>query len=489
MNEVVKRLFKQVDIEVISKVFRHTNDGLVGSEIDSLLGQAKIKDVEPTSSNWRRLYSAFYDYEKKEQNRAHVVEFIKLALSPQRYISNPQRLDTLRKDINEVLKLSGLEVSEWGELVTCEKKSTSSNDSKFTERGAFAFISYSHNNKWALERLHTHLAMLRRDKLIHAWCDRDILAGGYIDQEITERLESCELFLALISPDFIASDYCYEREMSRALERHELGEVRVVPIIIEPCEWKKTPLGRLRVLPDDGEPLSKWDNEDEAFLDVVTELRRILNTINTSDQWKHKFNKQDHDKFRDTAFIEIRSSIKEQIAGIDHIMGIRSHFADAGKNGFTSSLVMPDDKRTISITVLMRTGDNDFGDIYYSYLENAPDNMASGGYAIRSDGHELFLSRIFTDHTDPSKFYEEQRLSPTDVAEVIWGEHLERAGYQKKVAHIFHCNQCGNKFMKEFLGESERLTAEQNNQAASTLCCTFCGSDDVDTKMDSGVHI
>ena len=480
MNEVVKRLFKQVDIEVISKVFGHINDGLVGSEIDSLLGQAKIKDVEPTSSKWRRLYSAFYEHEKKEQNRAHVVEFIKLALSPQRYKSNPQRLYTLRKDINEVLMFSGLEVSEWGELVTCEKKSTSSNDSKFAEQGAFAFISYSHKNKWALELLNTHLAMLRRDKLIHAWCDKDILAGGDIDQEISERLESCELFLALVSPDFIASKYCYEREMSRALERHDLGEVRVVPIIIEPCEWEKTPLGRLKVLPDDGEPLSKWDNENEAFLDVVAGLRRILNTINTSDQSKHKFNKQDYDNFRNTAFIDIRSSIKDQIAGIDHTMGIRSRFADAGKNGFTSSLVMPDDKRTISITIHMRTGDNDFGDIYFSYLEDTPAKMASGGYAIRSDGYELFLSRIFTDHMDPLNFSEEQRLSPADVAEVIWGDFLEHSGYQKKVAPIFHCNQCGRDFMKEFLGESERLTAEQNNQAASSLRCTFCGSHDVD---------
>ena len=155
------------------------------------------------------------------------------------------------------------------------------------EQGAFAFISYSHKNKWALYRLHTHLAMLKREGLIHAWCDRDILAGDEIDQETSEKLESCELFLALVSPDFIESDYCYEREMTRALERHDAGEARVIPIIIEPCDWINTPLkkGRnIKALPRDAEPVSKWENKDEAFLDVVTELRRILNTTSTSHQ-------------------------------------------------------------------------------------------------------------------------------------------------------------------------------------------------------------
>ena len=134
MNKVVQGRFKQVDIEVISRSLGDTYNGLVGAEIDALLAQAKIKDVDPTSSKWKRLYSAFYEYEKKAQNRAHIVEIIKLALNPQRYTNNPQRLDTLRNNINDVLKFSGLEVTEWGELVLCERKSTFSKDSKDSDR-------------------------------------------------------------------------------------------------------------------------------------------------------------------------------------------------------------------------------------------------------------------------------------------------------------------------------------------------------------------
>ena len=139
-----------------------------------------------------------------------------------------------------------------------------------------AFISYSHRDRAALERLHTHLAVLRSDGRLDEWFDREILAGEEVDFEIEERLESSELFLLLVSPDFLASDYCVKREMKRALERHRSGDARVVPIVIEPCDWASTALRNLKALPQDGRPVSEWTNENNAFLDVVQELRRML---------------------------------------------------------------------------------------------------------------------------------------------------------------------------------------------------------------------
>ncbi|MDD9981589.1 MAG: toll/interleukin-1 receptor domain-containing protein [Gammaproteobacteria bacterium] len=141
-----------------------------------------------------------------------------------------------------------------------------------------AFISYAHKDEDALRQLMTHLAILEREGGIEAWFDRRILAGSEIDREIDERLESCELFLALVSPDFLDSDYCYSREMQRALERHEAGETRIIPIIIEPCDWLSTPLGQFKALPKDGRSIAEWDNSNAAYLDVVKELRRIPTT-------------------------------------------------------------------------------------------------------------------------------------------------------------------------------------------------------------------
>ena len=116
-----------------------------------------------------------------------------------------------------------------------------------------AFISYSHNDKAALDRLHVHLKNLTREGRIETWYDRNILAGGELDAEIERELEASDLFLLLVSPDFIASDYCVEREMRRALERHAAGTARVVPIIVEECDWKAMrELRQLKAVPTDG---------------------------------------------------------------------------------------------------------------------------------------------------------------------------------------------------------------------------------------------
>jgi TIR domain len=144
------------------------------------------------------------------------------------------------------------------------------------KRPATAFISYSHRDEVALQSLITHLAMLRREGSIAEWFDQKILAGGEIDQEVSRQLDKCDLFLPLLTPDFLASNYCYETEMQRAIERHESGEMHIVPLVIEPCDWKASPLKRFKALPRDGKPVAEWTNKNNAYLDIVTELRRLI---------------------------------------------------------------------------------------------------------------------------------------------------------------------------------------------------------------------
>ena len=142
------------------------------------------------------------------------------------------------------------------------------------------FISYSHIDAPALERLHKHLAVLRQEGLIKDWYDRDILAGDRFDEAIEAELNSADIFLALASPDFLASSYCVEKEMARAIERDSAGELRIIPVILEPCEWLKTPLGKFKATPKDGKPVAEWPNANSAYLDVTTEIRRIVESKN-----------------------------------------------------------------------------------------------------------------------------------------------------------------------------------------------------------------
>ena len=85
------------------------------------------------------------------------------------------------------------------------------------------FVSYSHRDEITLERLKAHLSPLRREGRIETWYDREIRAGGEIDDEISRQLETCNVFILLISPDFLNSDYCMDKEMALAMERHEEG--------------------------------------------------------------------------------------------------------------------------------------------------------------------------------------------------------------------------------------------------------------------------
>ncbi len=73
-----------------------------------------------------------------------------------------------------------------------------------------AFISYSHQDSQMLDILHKHLAQLQREGVITTWTDREILGGQKLNSTISNELSHAELFVALLSPDYIASNYCYE---------------------------------------------------------------------------------------------------------------------------------------------------------------------------------------------------------------------------------------------------------------------------------------
>jgi len=138
------------------------------------------------------------------------------------------------------------------------------------------FFSYSHEDEALRDRLEVHLAALKREGAISTWHDRRITAGDVLGQRIDENLESADIILLLVSPDFLASDYCHDVEMQRALARHEEGTARVIPVILRPCDWKHSPFAHLLAAPTDGKPITKWANEDEAFLDVVEQIRAAL---------------------------------------------------------------------------------------------------------------------------------------------------------------------------------------------------------------------
>ena len=138
------------------------------------------------------------------------------------------------------------------------------------------FVSYSHKDEALKDALLEHLAPLQREGRIAPWTDRDIVPGEAWEPAIFDRLEESNLILLLVSSSFLASNFCYDREMKRALELRARGKARVVPVIVRPCDWKTAPFADFQGLPKDAQPISKWDDPDDAWLNVVKGIRRLI---------------------------------------------------------------------------------------------------------------------------------------------------------------------------------------------------------------------
>src|SRR5436305_801385 len=146
------------------------------------------------------------------------------------------------------------------------------------------FYCYAREDRPLRDELEKHLSWLKRRYQLTNWHDREILPGEEWEQAIDTHLNTAQLILLLISSDFMASDYCYGKEMQRALERHRAGTCRVIPILMRPTYWEEAPFSSLQLLPINAIPVTRWPDRDEAFQNVVTEISRTIKDLILPDK-------------------------------------------------------------------------------------------------------------------------------------------------------------------------------------------------------------
>jgi hypothetical protein len=138
------------------------------------------------------------------------------------------------------------------------------------------FYSYAHEDEELRKNLEKHLRPLRNQGVIDNWFDGDISAGTEWDAQIKEQLNTADIILLLISVDFLNSEYIWRVEVEKAMQRHQAKEARVIPIILRPCDWQDSPFSKLQALPKNAKPITKWDDSDEAFLEVVRGIKKAI---------------------------------------------------------------------------------------------------------------------------------------------------------------------------------------------------------------------
>jgi len=143
------------------------------------------------------------------------------------------------------------------------------------------FCCYAHEDQEMLEHLKKHLMPLQRNDQITVWSDTNLNAGTEWEKELHYHKVRADIILLLISPDFMASDYCYSLEMGRAIERHSEGKAHVIPILLRSTFWQNAPFAKLQIVPTHAKPITSWSDRDDAFHDIIMHIDRIVSEIQT----------------------------------------------------------------------------------------------------------------------------------------------------------------------------------------------------------------
>lgn len=311
---------------------------------------------------------------------------------------------------------------------------------------AVLFFSYSHKDEALRDKLEVHLAMLRRQGVIETWHDRRIVAGDEFAGRIGEELERADIILLLVSPDFLASDYCYDIEMTRAMERHEAREVRVIPVVLRPCDWHGAPFGKLNAAPQDGKPVSTWPDLDEAFLDIVRAIKGAADArpgparapsaaSNASKnnaapplprssnlRVKKEFTDVDKDRHLDEAFEFMARFFEGSLQELEQRnAGLQTTFRRIDADSFTGTIYR--DGKNVAECRIARGGFVGNG-ITYSSNARRQGNGINESLSVEADGQGMNLKAMMSIHRMASS--EDPKLTFEGAAEYYWSMLVER---------------------------------------------------------------
>jgi hypothetical protein len=249
-----------------------------------------------------------------------------------------------------------------------------------------------------------------------------------------------------VSPEFIASDYCYEKEMARALERHRAGEAVVIPIIVRPCSWKHTPLGAVLAIPRDGTPVSKFEDPDDAWHEVETEIRRLIEALrasragnethaatlatplpqrpraSTAVKLPRTFGDVERDDFMDEAFDRIADVFAASLEALERENpGVKGRFRRKNPEEFTAAVYR--DGNGIAACRVFRGKQFRSTEIYFSYEAGGTGIQYNESLSAADDGFELRLQPL-----GMANFGKGDRalLSADEAAYYLWRLLLKR---------------------------------------------------------------
>ena len=190
------------------------------------------------------------------------------------------------------------------------------------------FITYSHENAAQKYELRKRLAVMEQQNELVTWDDGQLTPGdGALQEDLLKKVADSDLLLYLVSAASLASKNC-NKELAEALKQ----EIRVIPILLEHCDWLNHQVSGFEVLPYKGKPLTKWDDESEGWQNVVDGIRNAAHKIQTQTKFSSESvqNKQIAEwVFQQGNFLLMLNQINMSIEAYSHAIELDPHYADA----------------------------------------------------------------------------------------------------------------------------------------------------------------
>lgn len=136
------------------------------------------------------------------------------------------------------------------------------------------FITYAHKDKAAKDKLISYLGVMEKKGEIKFWDHNEIRLGDKWYKKISNNLATSDILFYLVSAASLASENC-NRELAEALS----AKIRVIPIILERCDWLNHQLNDIQVLPVEGKPMNEWFPDSKGWQNVVENIQKAIDKI------------------------------------------------------------------------------------------------------------------------------------------------------------------------------------------------------------------
>jgi len=306
------------------------------------------------------------------------------------------------------------------------------------------FISYSHQDEELRNELEKHLAVLLREGIIDVWHDRRIIPGDDFEGKISAQLESANVVLLLLSADFLHSNYCYDIEMGRALERDAEGAARVIPVILRPCDWQHSPLGKLLATPTDGKPVIEHTSLDRGFMEVVNAVREAITATqpdrgacaqnsarsepddfherSSNLRIKREFSDRDRHSFLENGFEYIANYFDSSLQELEaRNSGVEGRLKRIDANSFEAVAYIDGAER--SRCGIWLDSNSPAGGILFSYDGVGSGNSYNESISVSDNGHTLFFSPMGMPHYAQNR---DEEFTREGVSEYCWSLFVEQ---------------------------------------------------------------